>query len=531
MSQEFPQAPDGNRQESNLSGAVLGDFLLLRLLGRGGMAEVYLAEQQSLRRQVAFKILRRDLAEDPQYVQRFHQEARAAARLVQANIVQIYEVGKSDGLHYIAQEYVKGQNLKQYLHRHGAVDSLLAVNIMRQVASALVKAAENRVTHRDIKPENILLATNGEVKVADFGLARVVAEGQKNHLTQVGITMGTPLYMSPEQVEGKAVDPRSDLYSFGVTCYEMLAGRPPFEGETPLNVAVQHLKKEADPLNQIRPDVPAQLCEMIGTLMNKSPEARYESAAALLKDLRSVQVDEADERWLETLQQLEVAEKSTMTSQLASTQQLDVLMKQESTALKLPSRSRWLAGVAILCVFAFLTGCGVAFLRQPPDLLQVNSAAGRGIPIQKSVEGQLRYAQRFPSEKAWLAVSKNFPVEDSSTNRYYGLLADIQLGELYLQQRAYELALERYRGLETYNVIDRRFYPVSLVGQSIALYRLGKTFQAEQALFAFDEALLESMTMDAGQESPLISDELLSMFNAVRRESGSLEVPATAFDP
>ena len=205
------------------------------------MAEVYLAEQQSLRRQVAFKILRRDLAEDPQYVQRFHQEARAAARLVQANIVQIYEVGKSDGLHYIAQEYVKGQNLKQYLHRHGAVDSLLAVNIMRQVASALVKAAENRVTHRDIKPENILLATNGEVKVADFGLARVVAEGQKNHLTQVGITMGTPLYMSPEQVEGKAVDPRSDLYSFGVTCYEMLAGRPPFEGETPLNVAVQHL--------------------------------------------------------------------------------------------------------------------------------------------------------------------------------------------------------------------------------------------------------------------------------------------------
>ena len=318
MSQEFPQAPDGNRQESNLSGAVLGDFLLLRLLGRGGMAEVYLAEQQSLRRQVAFKILRRDLAEDPQYVQRFHQEARAAARLVQANIVQIYEVGKSDGLHYIAQEYVKGQNLKQYLHRHGAVDSLLAVNIMRQVASALVKAAENRVTHRDIKPENILLATNGEVKVADFGLARVVAEGQKNHLTQVGITMGTPLYMSPEQVEGKSVDPRSDLYSFGVTCYEMLAGRPPFEGETPLNVAVQHLKKEADPLNQIRPDVPAQLCEMIGTLMNKSPEERYESAAALLKDLRSVQVDEADERWLETLQQLEVAETSTMTSQLAS---------------------------------------------------------------------------------------------------------------------------------------------------------------------------------------------------------------------
>lgn len=528
MNQDSSHSENGAEQEINLSGSVLGDFLLLRLLGRGGMAEVYLAEQQSLKRQVAFKILRKDLAQDPKYVQRFHQEARAAARLVQANIVQIYEVGKSDGLHYIVQEYVKGQNLKQYLQRHGAVDALLAVNIMRQVAAALSKAGEHHVTHRDIKPENILLATNGEVKVADFGLARVVEAGEKNQLTQVGITMGTPLYMSPEQVEGNAVDPRSDLYSFGVTCYEMLAGRPPFEGETPLSVAVQHLKKEAEPLKNIRPDVPTQLCDLIHTMMSKSASQRFDSAATLLRELRNVQVDEADERWLETLKQLEEAEASSSSSQLASTQQLDALMKQESMALKVPSQSRWILRVGVLCGCAFLVGCGLALMRKPVDPLEVTLEVGQGVPVQQTVEGQLRYAQRFPSEEAWLAVAKNFPPDVSSTNRYYSLLADIQLGELYLQQRAYDLALQRYRGLETYNVVDRRFYPVSLVGQAIALQRLGQAFEADQALFAFDEALLQSMAESTPREPTLISDELLSMFNAVRRESGALEVPATA---
>ncbi|MEZ6108217.1 MAG: serine/threonine-protein kinase [Pirellulaceae bacterium] len=246
MSQVSPQAASPNGPDINLSGQQLGDFLLLRRLGRGGMADVYLAEQRSLRRQVAVKILRAELARDPQYVSRFKFEAQAAARLVHANIVQVFNVGELDGLQFIAQEYVKGQNLKQYLQRNGAVDVPVAVHLLSQVAAALARAAEAGVTHRDIKPENILIGLSGEAKVADFGLARVRDDAHRNHQTQIDVTMGTPLYMSPEQVEGRKVDPRSDLYSLGVTAYEMLAGRPPFEGGNAISVAIRHFAGRTD---------------------------------------------------------------------------------------------------------------------------------------------------------------------------------------------------------------------------------------------------------------------------------------------
>ena len=175
-----------------------------------------------------------------------------------ANIVQIHEVGCVEGVHYIAQEYVQGQNLREYLARDGLPDLQLAVKVMCPVAAALHKAAEQGIVHRDIKPENIMLAKSGEVKVADFGLARRTQEDALN-LTQVGQTMGTPLYMSPEQVEGKPLDPRSDIYSLGVTCYHMLAGSPPFRGETALSVAVQHLKSQPERLENLRPDLPPEL--------------------------------------------------------------------------------------------------------------------------------------------------------------------------------------------------------------------------------------------------------------------------------
>jgi len=229
-------------EDADLAGRTLGDFKLLRRLGRGAMAEVYLAEQQSLRRQVALKVLKRGLAADVNYVQRFQNEARAAAALVHAHIVQIYEVGCADGIHYIAQEYVQGMNLREWMQRRGSPDVRLAVGVMRQTVAALHKAAQAGIVHRDIKPENIMLSQAGEVKVADFGLARIAREDDMLHLTQVGITMGTPLYMSPEQVEGKPLDSRSDLYSFGVTCYHLLAGKPPFTGETALAVGARHGK-------------------------------------------------------------------------------------------------------------------------------------------------------------------------------------------------------------------------------------------------------------------------------------------------
>ncbi len=217
--------------------------------------------------------------------------------------MQIYEVGEIDGHNFIAQEYVPGRNLRQYLSRFGAVEPIMTMNVMRQVALALQKAGELNVIHRDIKPENILLSPGGEAKVADFGLARINNDAARQALTQIGITMGTPLYMSPEQIEGRSVDPRSDIYSLGITAYQMLAGKPPFDGDTALAIAVQHVQNQPEPLLQIRPDVPPELIRLIERMMSKHPDDRPENATKLLSEMRKIKID-ADQDWQQVVENL-----------------------------------------------------------------------------------------------------------------------------------------------------------------------------------------------------------------------------------
>ncbi len=275
----------------NLTGRTLDDFHVLRRLGQGGMGEVYLAEQISLKRKVALKILRTELAANPTSLERFKQEAENVARATHANIVQVYSIGSVNGLSYMALEYVEGRNLREFLARKGPPELNVALRIMCQVAAALQRAAELGIVHRDIKPDNILLTRKGEVKVTDFGLSRVLDCEQKPvHLTATGVTMGTPLYMSPEQVEGKPVDARTDIYSFGITCYHMLAGHPPFRGESAFEVALQHVRGEPKPLQEVRPDLPPALCAAVHKMMAKDPEQRYQSGRELLKELTGLRL-------------------------------------------------------------------------------------------------------------------------------------------------------------------------------------------------------------------------------------------------
>lgn len=252
------------------------------------MAEVYLAEQTSLNRRVAVKVLNRDLQTDDVHLKRFQQEAIAAGGLNHPNIVQVYMVGGADGYHYIAQEYVPGLNLRQYVKRKGPPEVPLAVHIMRQAASALAAAGDAGIVHRDIKPENILLTRKGNVKVADFGLAQLSLGGEHMQLTREGVTMGTPLYMSPEQVNGRKLDPRSDIYSLGVTCYHLLCGHPPFQGETGMGIAVQHLNETPEPLAIRRGDLPAGLCDIVHRMMAKEPDERPSDARTIVKELRNL---------------------------------------------------------------------------------------------------------------------------------------------------------------------------------------------------------------------------------------------------
>lgn len=290
-------APEAARSSDELANRRIGDFLLIRRLGSGGMADVYLAEQTSLARSVAIKILKAETLAAPSaevLLKRFEQEARAAGGLSHPNIVQVYMTGQDDDLRYIVQEYVPGLNLSQWIRRHGSPDYGTGLRWMQDIASALHAAAEAGVIHRDIKPENIMITRSGVAKVTDFGLAQLTQHtSPQMNLTQVGTTMGTPWYMSPEQIQGEQLDHRSDQYSFGITCYHMFAGEPPFPGRNAVTVAVQHLKEDPVPLSKQRQDLPLPLCEVIHKMMAKRPEDRYQAFGELesaLGDLSHVPV-------------------------------------------------------------------------------------------------------------------------------------------------------------------------------------------------------------------------------------------------
>lgn len=444
--------------DTELVGRQLGDFQLLRRLGRGAMAEVYLAEQGSLRRRVAVKILKPQLANDPTYLKRFEREARAAASLVHANIVQIYEVGHVDQFHFIAQEYVQGQNLREWIGRNGPPDLRTALAILRQMAAALAKAAEAGVVHRDIKPENIMITAAGEVKVADFGLARLAGDEATGHLTEVGVTVGTPLYMSPEQAEGRPLDPRSDIYSLGATCYHLLSGTPPFVGETVLSIAVQHLKKPPQPLETLRPDLPPALCRIVHKMLAKDPQNRYASAREVLQDLHRLYLEHGRD-WTDELPAWESALALTATTaRVQLTEDLGRLMR--SANLQRPTGRRW-PWLVVGLGLSFAVGGLVAWLTvRENDPIARENREPSPVPKLENALQQWYYASEIGTEEAWQSVIDYFPEKE-----YLARRAKQQLARVYLRQGDYDRALALFRAFAALDDSDGEFRAFGLAGQ------------------------------------------------------------------
>ena len=405
MSNQYDFLQNSPKESRDLTNSEFGDYHIIRRIGSGAMADVYLAEQCSLGRRVAIKVLKSELTSDETYIKRFLREAKAAARLVHPNIVHIYEVGERDNLRYIAQEYVQGNNLAQYLQQHGAMMPKQVFRVIWQVASALEAASNAGIVHRDIKPENILLGDKLEVKVADFGLARVEDMSDSElQLTKVGVTLGTPLYMSPEQSEGRPLDHRSDIYSLGITSYHMLVGHPPFRGDTALSVALQHLKKEADALETVRPDIPPPLARIVHRMMAKSPNDRFQSVRQLKLEMKQLHAKFfSDTEMSETLADWEALPLDVVDLSLNSlTDKLQATMVFE-TGLAKKRRRLWpvlLAGCLLFVVGAVIGGQQ----ERPEKILGIENQTPELIERQQSVYQQWALAMQLQTPLAWKRV-------------------------------------------------------------------------------------------------------------------------------
>ena len=266
-----------------MDGMVGNRYVIRRSIGEGGMADVYLAQDTILRREVAIKVLRGELNEDPVNLQRFQREANAITNLSHPNIVEVYDVGEADKKNYIVMEYVPGKTLKQLIKQRGALNPTEAINIMKQIVSATAHAHHNDIIHRDIKSQNVLIKDDGTVKLSDFGIASTGDSSQQ--LTQTDTVMGSVHYLAPELARGKAATAQSDIYSLGIVFFEMLTGDVPFHGDTAVQIALKHMHDDIPSVRAFNPNIPQSVENIVYRATAKEAEQRYSSADAMYDDL------------------------------------------------------------------------------------------------------------------------------------------------------------------------------------------------------------------------------------------------------
>jgi len=268
----------------NVASALEGRYQMLKELGRGGMGIVFHAYDKQLKEQVAIKILSPLLSNDPDALERLKREVSAARRITHSNVIRIHDISEINGLHFISMEYFHGTSLKDHIKRHGPLSTMQAFSVASQICDGLEAAHREGVIHRDLKSQNIILDSTNKIKIIDFGLARTAhMEG----MTATGLIMGTPEYMAPEQVSGKRIDERADIYSFGIILYELFTGRVPFTGDSAIAVGFMQLKEDPAPPSKVNPGINPEVERVILKALEKDPIRRYRSVLDLKKDLET----------------------------------------------------------------------------------------------------------------------------------------------------------------------------------------------------------------------------------------------------
>ena len=317
-------------------------YKIIGSIGEGGMANVYLAWDTILEREVAVKILRGDLSHDEKFIKRFQREANAASSLRHPNIVEMYDVGEDEGKYFIVMEYVKGKTLKSLIKKRGALNLTEAIDIMLQITSGIACAHDSYIIHRDIKPQNILILEDGRVKITDFGIAMAL---KNNELTQTDSVMGSVHYLPPEQANGNGSTTKSDIYSTGILFYELLTGKVPFKGENAVEIALKHMKEPIPSVRKFNEEIPQSVENIILRACAKNPKNRYSSVAEMYEDIKTcLSEDRMDEKRLvykypennlEETKTITNLEKREIRNKLNETEEVENTDKKTNKALKI----------------------------------------------------------------------------------------------------------------------------------------------------------------------------------------------------
>ena len=353
-----------------------GRYEVLERIGAGGMAIVYKAKDVLLNRVVTIKVLREQFVTDEDFIRRFRREAQSAASLSHPNIVSIYDVGKDGDTEYIVMEYVEGRNLKEVIQEYAPLSTDQAINLARQITGAIQNAHEHHIIHRDIKPHNILVTAEGHAKVTDFGIARAVSSATVTH---TGDIVGSVHYLSPEQAKGIQSNEQSDIYSLGIVLYELLTGKVPYDGETPITIALKHLQQQPVPPSKLNPRIDKEFEAVIMRTIAKSPEQRYLAAKDLLEDLNHIQAG----RPITKLESFEANDSEATQTHKGMGQVLAPIGTQKPKPVKKfeeDKRLLWLVGALVLLFFVIGGGIWVKNYLAV-DLTIVPDLVGKTVPV------------------------------------------------------------------------------------------------------------------------------------------------------
>lgn len=429
-----------------------GRYALEALVGSGGMADVYRAKDQLLERTVAVKILHQQYENDTEFITRFQREAKAAARITHPNIVNVYDVGVAEGRHYIVMEYVPGRTLKERIKEEGPVPVPQALQIARQIAGALAQAHANNLVHCDIKPHNILVMPDGNVKVADFGIARAVTESTMTYNDNI---MGSVHYFSPEQARGTMITPKSDVYSLGVLLYEMLSGRIPFDGNTAVSIARKHLEEDPQPLHMIASGIPPVVEALVTRMMAKDPAQRPDSSMLVQDIVRAEQMMRSD---TEALPAFDPDATRVLTP--VEAQEIGALAEAEEDAVPQEGEERpffrtkkFKFGLLLILLLGFFTGFFLSFGKFWSSVeITVPDVTGKQMTLARQIlEDQHLRVTVAETYDASVPVG----VVVSQTPEAGTIVKEERAITIYVSKGGEELEMPNLRGLNQSDAIDK----------------------------------------------------------------------------